>query len=261
MSKEFDESIFDSIRVEFGEMISAYQKERVVESDLYMIDDAAMAKIKEFETRLDMEYGGDEKTQKKCNISKITKVINPDEVATYYKPFAKEKWEQVNNREKVLNRLESKYNIWKNSLIKNTKGKLAEIGAPSSVVKETMKRVDMEIEEGARSLDYIIENFEELDVMISGYELRKKYGAVQYKSGGKFCNTTLRLDVANVLWYKKERSREDNETALFIEKAKKAFGIVYYAPRDFEVQKRIEARKEKRKKLKEAKAEIEKGLR
>ncbi len=227
-----DTTIFDDVKSDFNKFIKNFTPEVVQNSDLYIFNDKQIDSILSLEQILQREYG-DLPSYKHYSLSNIVKIINPLEPSHYYKLYVREKWEQVNDQEKVLARLDGKFAKWKNRIKKETLESCKLKAIPQEKIDAIMKNIDDEIVVAKKDLAYIKENFDNLDVRISGYAHRKVYGAISYKLHKKQYSTTLRNSVPNVLWFKEltedEKVRTNNELKLYLDKATLAFGDVYYS--------------------------------
>jgi len=226
-----DTTIFDNVKADFNKFIKNFTPEIVQKSELYVLNDKQIESILSLDKILKREYS-DLPNYKHLNLSNIVKIINPLEPAHYYKLYVREKWEQVNDQEKVLARLDGKFAKWKNRIKKETRESCKLKAIPQDKIDEIMRRIDEEIIVAKKDLAYIKENFDDLDVRISGYAHRKVYGAISYKLHKKQYSTTLRNSVPNILWFKEltedEKVRSNNELKLYLDKATLAFGDVYY---------------------------------
>lgn len=190
-----------------------------------------------------MEYGFDEVMLKKFGISTLLKYLNKEHPAHYYKLYKKELWEQVNDQDKVKDRLDGKFAKWKYTMKKRTLEKLNAKGVDSTTKAKIEADMSKEIAVAEKELEYIKENFDSLDVRISEYEHRRVYTGIAVsltlppeikKLKGKekiesVLRMTLRKDVANILWYRElSEDAKLNELQRYLKYAKHAFGDVYY---------------------------------
>ena len=237
MSKvEFDDSVFIDVKEEINRLLCSYQKEffEATEAELYLVDEVAMKFFDDCKERLIMEYGYDKKIYKRYNLENIIKIISSDPVHDY-KIYETEKWKQINDRELVFDRLDGYFERYKNSLRANVRKKTIEKNIDQKSIAKIMADINKEIEEAGRELEFIKNNFEELDVRISSYNERTKVSMIECRSfKKKGARKNLRKSVPNVLWFKElekeEQIRKDNELVRFMNVAKRAFGEVYYVP-------------------------------
>jgi len=238
-----DNSIFEDVRRDIYEIISHCQQKSLIEENaeldsvLYICSDEVMEQVKEQEKRLVMEYGHDEFLYKSFGINAILKYINRDIPTHYYKLYKKETWEQINDQKKVFDRLDGVFLRWKNVMKSKVNAQLKKNNVDEHTIANVNADIKEEIIEAEKKLNYIKENFDELDVRISNYANRNQYTAVTIakpKEGkpeiDKFAQITLRKEIPNLLWYV-PKSKEDKLTKLqkYFKKAKHAFGTVYYA--------------------------------
>ncbi len=248
--EETDNSIYEDVKRDLVELLQHYPKKSLIkenpklDAELYICDDIAIENVKVFEKRLNMEYGYDEKLIKKFGISSLVKLLNTDYPAHYYKMYSKENWEQVNEQEKVKQRLDQKYQKWANAMKKRTLDKLKAKGIDNTIKMKIEDAMKQEILEAKKKLEYIKENFDSLDVRISEYEHRRLYTGIAIsltlprtvrsphakKKVESILRKTLRKGVANILWFK-EQCEDDklSELQLYLKYATHAFGDVYYS--------------------------------
>jgi hypothetical protein len=247
MSKEeFDNSVFEDVRQELEilvgncEQVSLVETNPVLDSVLYLCDIEWVQKLKVLEERLKMEYGYDDALMKLYGINTLMKFINRDSPTHYYKLYEKETWEQVNDQDKVRQRLDAKLIKWQNAMEKRTVEKLKAKGIDGATIDKIKHDMKQEVKEAYKELDFIKANFDTLDVRISDYTNRKSYTAVTIavcndkgdcliKKKDSFTRVTLRKDIPNVLWYKpKSEDEKLTELQRFFKGATNAFGSIYY---------------------------------
>ena len=235
MPLKIDKSIFEDVREDVAAILKRFTVQKVEEAELYIVDKEGIDELKICQKRLEMEYKPlGEDLFKKFALSTIVKVINQDKPANWFKTFVDESWKQVNDRELVKERLDKELARYKAILMSNVRKKIKE----KEIDAESAKRIFLDIEtkefpEAERECEYIKENFDELDVRISTYYERTKYGAVQFTIDGKKQQVNLRKKIPNALWYQKQEKKrqKNNELLLYLSKAKRAFGDVFYVPK------------------------------
>lgn len=239
-----DKSIYEDVKRGIDELLSGVARVSLKEEDPLLVDELLLCdtecydQLKIFEKRLRIEYGDDEEILKQFGISTIVKFINYNDPTSYYKLYKKFTWEQVNDRDKVRERLDAKFAKWKNKYKKNTLDALQKKNAKPDAISKVMDDIAREVNEASRELEYIKANFEELDVRISDYENRNAYTTVTYsfyatgkknKPIKKFNRVTLRREIYNALWYEPEKEEcSDSELLKYLKSAKRAFDCVYY---------------------------------
>jgi len=241
--KNLDVSIFEDVRNDVMEILRKFTQkepknnkyETVEEAELFIVNKECIDELKVCSQRLIMEYSHlGEDIFKKFDISNIVKIINPQHPAHWYKTFVDESWKQVNDEKLVRERLDKELAKYKAILMSNTRKKIKEKGIPAEKAKEIFKKIEKnEFPKADDLCEFIKENFDELDVRISTYNERTKYGAVQFMIDDKKKQVNLRKKIPNVLWFeKKEKQRQrNNELILYLSKAKRAFGDVYFVPK------------------------------
>lgn len=228
-----DFSIFTEVKNEVDALLSTLPYEQVLEAKLYVVNDEIIVKFRAFQQRLYMEYSYDENVLKKHKLSKIVKVLNFNAPSHSYKTKEDWSWEQVNDEDKVFARLDGAFAKYANKIKKNTKKKIRE--SPEAKLKENliMRDIDKEIQENEKLKEWIKENFEKLDVRLSGYFEKSQYASIEYRINKKrVAPTSLRKTVPNVLWFKEleedKKTREDNELKKYLSVATRAFGNVFF---------------------------------
>jgi len=255
--KNIDKSVYEDVIRELYQLLSKYKTVSLVEENpeldavLYICDEECIKELGVFQKRLEMEYGYDEAVLNKFGFHTLAKIINPDAPTHYYKLYSKETWEQVNDQEKVRQRLDGKFSKWKNTMQKKVLEKLKAKGVDDATIARVKADLQKEIADAQKELDYIKEHFDELDVRISDYENRKAYTTVTFaitpkedelnklisvpvskkKPKEKFGRITLRKEIPNILWYKPKTEEEKlTELQRYLKSAKHAFGSIYYKP-------------------------------
>lgn len=236
VDSNFDRSIFEDVRDDVKEILGRYELQTVEEAQLYVVDKECIDELNVCAKRLIMEYAHlGEDIFKKFDISNIVKIINPTYPAHWYKAFVDESWKQVNDEELVRERLDRELAKYKNILLSNTKKKIKEKGIPADKAKQIYRNIEQkEFPEAENLCEFIKENFDELDVRISTYNERTKYGAIQFMLGEKKRQVNLRKKIPNVLWFEKQEKKrqKNNELILYLSKAKRAFGDVYFVSKE-----------------------------
>lgn len=246
MKKNRDISVYTQAQREVLELLEKYPKEEIEDAVLYIVDAEAISFLKETKKLLELEFSMHDEERERTSskrrgrplvqeysLDTIVKVVNPDAPANAYQTFVAESWRQINDRDKVFNSIEGEFAKYRNSIRAATRRKLKEQKADKSVIDEVMRNIDAEIAQAEKEKEYILENFEKLDVRISAYEERVKYAALRwYVKKKKQTDVNLRKQVPNALWFEKltpeEELRANNELVYYLSKAKRAFGYVYY---------------------------------
>jgi len=245
-----DNSIYLDASKDVKALLESYPKEKVLDAVLYIVDEVAIEKLKEINKLLSMEYSqhdavasvGIKKKRGKpfveeYSLPTIVKVINFEQPANSYQTFIAESWKQINDPKKVKESLEVEFIKHKNKIKKFTQQKLKEKGVSEDIKNDIMRNIDKEIREAEKEYQYIVENFDALDVRISSYFERTKYAALRwYVMKKKQPDVNLRKQVPNVLWYRElsedEKIRIDNELVHYLSKAKRAYGDVFYKEKE-----------------------------
>jgi len=242
-----DTSIYDTVKEELSLLLEAYPKECVLEASLYIVDGKAIKELLDMQKLLQLEYSqgdsGSRQKQKRrgaphrepFSLETLVKVINFDMPANAYQTFEKESWKQINDREIVFSMLDEELIKHENKIRAFTKRKLKEDGVAPELQNDILNRIEKEISEARVEKEYIQENFDSLDVRISGYFEKKKHAGLRwYIEKRKQTDVNLRKQTPNVLWFKEytdeQKIRRDNELVYYLKDAKRAFGNVFYSP-------------------------------
>ena len=244
MSEKPDISIYEDVRDDIAALLKNYAKEEYLDDvSLYIVDKAAIEELKNMRRMLELEYNAYEKPSGKkgspkrvpFSLSTLVKVVNFDEPANSYRVFISERWREINDRDKVYDNIETEFIKHKNKIKAFTKRKLKEKKVSPEMENQILRNIELEIAAAEKEKDYILENFDKLDVRISAYKERKKYAMLRwYIKKKRQKDVNLRGKVPNVLWFEDlsddELIRSNNELVRYLKGAKRAYGDLYYAP-------------------------------
>jgi len=242
-----DTSVYDETKKDVDKLLSQYPQEKVLEAVLYVVDEKAIQELKDMQKLLFLEYSSSEAPllsrkgkkgaphREPYSLETLVKVINFDLPANAYQTFTRESWKQINDREKVFSMLDEELIKHENKVRAFTKRKLKADGVPPELQNDILNRIEVEIKEAQKEKEYIQDNFDALDVRISGYHERTQYAGLRwYVNKVKQADVNLRKQTPNVLWFREytedEKIRTDNELIHYLKEAKRAFGNVFYAP-------------------------------
>lgn len=271
MSTIVDTSIFEDAKKDVEEILSGYECEtyrlrsnRTDENknvifdhaELYIVDFQAIKRLKEIDTLLSMEYGQyDELNKNKSDakrkprsikdlysLESIVKVVDFEKPSNRYQISISERWKQINDEENVKNKLEAELIKHENKIFKRIQDKMDIKKLTPEIRADINKRVSDELREQKKYYQYIVDNFDELDVRISGYFERIEVAVLYwYVKNTRQKDLGLRKTVPNVLWFEDAEvtmnNRSDNELQEYFKKATRAFGNVFFAPKDENNQK------------------------
>ncbi|CAA6818169.1 MAG: Unknown protein [uncultured Sulfurovum sp.] len=149
--------------------------------------------------------------EKKNHFYDYAKIINPEYPAFKYTLSMKHKKKEIFDPYKVQKALPAEYEIWKNKsrseLEKEIKDEKNAITDSQAIILR--KDLEKEIDLAKHSIDKVLENYEDYDVVISTFEEYTYYPALYYvmeqDNKNKAADTHLRQDVPNLLWYEDNR--------------------------------------------------------
>jgi len=177
-----------------------------------------------------------DKFLKKYGFQRSCKILNPLDVAYKYSITIQKKFKLINDREKVYNKLEEEFEVWKNSYLKYS---LQEFEKSNTVDKDFIqlqqKEIFKKIALKQKKLIWLKDkkNFDTLDVRISSRDRSKEYATLYYyynienEEKPKMHRRKFHLDIQrpNVLWYEEKEDKSHNS---FMKNAENAFGDVYF---------------------------------
>jgi len=177
--------------------------EKLESSKLYIADEKLNEKLLFLQLKLDSEL--DESDVRKYGFQKIVNLLNPYSCATNYYIVIEKKWKQVNDPQKVRDRLDEEFEVWKNVY---TKHALKELKGNDKLSAEDIKAHEQDIASNIREKkqkhEYIKENFSNLDVRICSKKRAHDYGTIHMTHLDKQKKRTKRhlsVKVPNVLYY------------------------------------------------------------
>jgi len=236
---EKDLSVFESIKEDIYNILPTLPFEGVKEYTLYISDKKTIETIVGLGKALDIEYGYDEHLLRRTSLSNIVKVINVNHCAYRYNISFQNTSKRIVDPKKVFSHLDAELAKEKNRLKKEFKTKIAfsETEQDRSKIEEQLKSA---INQAERRYQDIKSNFDYYDVRISNHHVSNGAYYVNYaiidEDGNKQTKTIssiLRKSVPNILWFEKSnRKARDNEFQLFLKKATRAYGDVYYKKKD-----------------------------
>jgi len=149
--------------------------------------------------------------EKKNHFYDYAKIINPEHSTFKYTLSMKHKKKEIFDPYKVQKALPAEYEIWKNKsrvqLEKEIKDEKNAITDDQAVILR--ERLEKEIELSRISIEKVMDNYENYDVVISTFEEYTYYPALYYvmedNGKNKPSDTHLRQDVPNLLWYEDNR--------------------------------------------------------
>lgn len=157
----------------------------------------------------------------------FAKILNPKYSAFKYSFYLAHKHKEIFDRSKIKKAIPKEMERWQNRERKYLRERIAEIDPPISqeVADKMRKELEDQISIDRKTVEKLMDNFEEYDVAMTSFEEKKYYPSIYFtldisaelegiseeeiKKKGlkpyKKKDTHLRKDVPNLLWYKDER--------------------------------------------------------
>jgi len=197
---------------------------------IYLVDEEAIKNLLLLQVRHDKQFAKTQigkRDKSKFGFHKFYKLLNPDIAAYHYKISFAKRWKQVSDRQKVYDRLEEEFEVWKNSFLKHGTAKLNATLMDQELYDSQKENMYKKIEEAKQHLQFIKQSPELIrDIRISSRDRSKEYATIYFITLEKK-RLKIHLDTKrpNILWYNpKERLSLDQ----FMKVATHAFGDVYY---------------------------------
>lgn len=232
-----DTSIFDNEKESILQLLNKYKKVEISDAVIFEIDEEMNNIIVESSRLLTMEYGEQKNALNKYTINHIVKFLNPDNPTASYSVSKKKFWKQVNERTKVLNRLDAEFVIWSRRLLKEVTSKIKTKNVSPQLLKEKRESLNEEIKEKELVLEYIKEHYDELDVVISAFHTKPSWGVVARFttiSDDMWKEIRLKTTTVNAIFIDKKVKHDKiyahNKLIHFFKKATHAYGDVYFKP-------------------------------
>lgn len=165
-------------------------------------------------------------------IGGVVNILNMNDFTSAYSLKEKLFWSQVNDQKKVLPRLDRKFAIWKNTLLKNITESLEKKKLPKEMIEQKRGELTEEIEKAREKLLEIQRDPKMYDVRISKYHTGPSLGVeirFRTKTQNKEKKIRLKNSLPNVLYFMKKKVEvaPHNELATYFESAEVVFGDVY----------------------------------
>ncbi len=229
------QTLHEATKREVMQLLNSYEVE-IIETDealepsqLFEADRELNNKLNGLRHSLEIEFNDDEAVLKRYGFHRIVKFFNPSSPASFYHIQIEKKWKQVNDPDKVLQRLDEELSVWSNSYRLHAYKELeANKEADEAFITEQKVFIDTRIKEAAKECKKIKENFEEFsDVRICSKHRAHNYGTIHYTIVEKKFKKHLSSKLPNVIYYKTQR-RSNNKLDKFLSEAKNVFGDVWY---------------------------------
>lgn len=167
---------------------------------------------------------------------KVINYLNPGKPTGKFATGFRWRHKQVTEKDTTINYIEADFAVWKNKLLKETRERVAAVPMSDEAIDRLNTSVNNEIEAAKGHLQYILDNYNSLEVKITGFKHSISYPYIQYSTyKGKKKITVLQhlsTQIPNVLLYAPETYRSDMSIDTFIKAAKNPFGDVYYMHRE-----------------------------
>lgn len=202
---------------EANEILKRYVPLKVGKSKLYFIDMSLNTLMRGFS-------------------EKIINYLNPGKPTGKFATGFRWRHKQITEKETTIKYIEADFAVWKNRKLKDARDKIASIPMSDEAIDRLSVSVNAEIKEAEGHLHFILENYNSLEVKITGFKHSVLYPYIQYSTtkGNKKVSQTQHLStkIPNVLLYTPETYRSDMGIDAFIKAAKNPFGDVFYMLRD-----------------------------
>lgn len=229
------QTLHESIKQEVLKLLESYEyktidtDEELAPSKLYEADKALNDKLNFLQLKLELEFGDNESALKRYGFHRIVKFINPGAPASFYHVQIEKKWKQVNDPQKVIQRLDEELAVWSNTYRKHAYEELeANREADEVFIQEQKALIDSKIRDAAKECKRIKDNFEEFrDVRICSKYRAHNYGTLHYTIEDKKYKKHLSSKLASVIYYKTQY-RANNKLDEFLSEATNVFGDVWF---------------------------------
>lgn len=225
------EELFEETKRDVTSILKQLKSLEIGGSVLYFAQKEQIILLVGLKTQLEgaFERTTDERNYK---FEKIAKILNPVRAATNYSVGIRGRHRQINDSEKVREKIAAEFAIWKNKTRKDAREYAALHSLDDSAHAALEAEITRRIAEGEAQFAFIDAHFDELDVRIVGYEHEKSYPYIDYSVDGKKHQTHLSITVPNVLYLNLGTFRNDMEVAQFVKEAVHAFGDVYFLSKE-----------------------------
>lgn len=219
---------FATAKEEVESILSKYRHKEIHQSKLYFLDFKGIVQIEAARHSLEKHYPSDA-DREAYSFNLIAKVldISPTE---YYHTGVRSKRRQLSTAEVVGKSLDEEFAIWKNIVQKEAREYVALHNISDEELYEREKELRRRIIEAESNFKYIKDNFDALEVKISGWDEKNEnlYAYITYRCDGVLRNKHLSVRVPSILHFQPTPYRSDMKIAEFIENATNAFGRVYF---------------------------------
>ena len=159
------QTLYELTKKEVIQLLNSYEAE-VIDTDeaiepslLFKADRELNDKLNDLQCSLEIEFNDDETALKRYGFHRIVKFFNPSAPASFYHIQIEKKWKQVNDPDKVIQRLDEELSVWSNSYRLHAYKEL-EVNkeADEAFITEQKVFIDTRIKEAAKECKKIKEN-------------------------------------------------------------------------------------------------------
>jgi hypothetical protein len=168
------------------------------------------------------------KHSKYSGFSRIANLLNPSILTHTYTVGVRAKYRQIIDAAKVKKELEGEFACWKNTTLKRARDYIAAHTLDERSIDDYTMEVQGKIAAAQAQYDFVLNNFEEVEVRIVGYDKRKSYPYITFYENKKKITKHLSITAPNLLMLEINTYRSNMEAVDFIENGINAFGDVYY---------------------------------
>jgi len=251
----------EAIQAKLAEIISPCVKKEYEGATIYLLGEKALNEVLFLEAGvrgMAMEKG-EIKSKNKDPFYHFAKILNPKYPAFKYNFYLAHKHKEIFDRNKIREAIPAEIEIWKNTERKHLEEKIAGIKPPISQEDADKMREALEnsISIDLQTVEHLMENFDEYDVVITSYEQKKYYPCIYFTLDTssdyegddpeekikyyKKQNAHLRKDVPNLLWFKDDRTfselRANDKISRIIKTYTRLCGTIYIKKRSKNDQK------------------------
>jgi hypothetical protein len=218
----------------------AHQKVDIESCELYLIDEMQFR----FVDSILQEVFSLQQTpadEKKFSTFKLINILNktPSPAYTYSIRYKVHRYEHVIDQDKVYERLEKEFELFRNSKHQALKEAIAlHHGISEAKRRELTSAFNEEITTAKTILKQLLENPEAYEMRFSAFQGNNTYACIDFvqEDKTKSVGRTIRKTAANLLWFESRISKDDRTSSVeaFINdpRTSNPFSRIYFRPKD-----------------------------
>jgi hypothetical protein len=212
-------------REKLAEVLEGYIPLEVGESKLYLVGEELDGVLQQFS-------------------DEVLNYLNPSNATGKFSTGLRGKYKQITQRASARKYIEADFAVWRNVMLKEAKEKVAALRMDDAAIERLNESVNSKIETAKGELKYILDNYDNLEVKITGFKHASIYPYVQFATmeGDRRVNRNIHLciTIPNALLYTPTLYRADMSIETFVKAARNPFGDVFYLPCDSQSPKKEE---------------------